>query len=59
MAVCDGVDLGKQMGYGLEDGRGVIDGDWGRIRELGRAVAAWDGSWCWEFGEDQGLKLEV
>ena len=44
---------------GLEDGGGVIDGDCGRIRELGRAVAAWDGSWCWEFGEDQGLKLEV
>ena len=27
---------------GLEDGGGVIDGDCGRIRELGRTVAAWE-----------------
>ena len=28
------------MGDGLEDRR-VIDGDWERIGELGRAIAAW------------------
>ena len=58
MAACDGTDLDRQMGDGLEDGVGVTDGDWGRLRELGRTVAAWDGSWCWEFGEDGTIEIE-